>query len=206
MSRHTDALANVYARSLYDLAEEAGGHDKIVEVAEELEQTCELARADRAFREFLASPIIDQTRRGEALKRIFHGNVTDLVLRFLLVLNNKDRLSHLEMISDAYDRLVHEAFGRVEVDVYTPSAPEAEQVESLKQRIASALGKEPVIYTYSDPTMIGGLKLRIGDQLIVGSVASRLRRLRQNLLTSGGSAIRDRIGRIIEDIKEGGHQ
>ena len=54
--------------------------------------------------------------------------------------------------------------------------------------------------------MIGGLKLRIGDQLIDGSVASRLRRLRQNLLTSGGSAIRNRLGRIIEDVKEGGHQ
>ncbi len=206
MNRHTDAIANVYGRSLYELAEEAGGHDKIVEVAEELEQTCELARADRSFREFLGSPIIDTTRRGEALKRIFHGKVTDLVLRFLLVLNGNGRLGHLEMIGDAYDRLVHEAFGRVEVDVYTPSAPEADQIDSLKQRIAAALGKEPVVYTYSDPTMIGGLKLRIGDQLIDGSIASRLRRMRQNLLTSGGSMIRERLASIIEDIKDGSDQ
>ena len=40
----SDALANVYARSLFELATDAGGNDKIVEIADELEQICELAR------------------------------------------------------------------------------------------------------------------------------------------------------------------
>ncbi len=203
MATQADALSEVYARSLYELAEQAGGRDKIVEVAEELEQTCELARGDQAFREFLSSPVINRGKRGETLKRIFHGNITDLVLRFLLVLNNKGRLSRLESIADAYDQLVHEAFGRVEVDVFTPSELETDQIETIKKRLGSALGKEPVVYTYTDPGMIGGIKLRIGDQLIDGSVASRLRRMRHRLLTSGGSAIRERLGRIIEDIKQG---
>jgi F-type H+-transporting ATPase subunit delta len=199
MIRHTDAVAQVYARSLYELAEEAGGRDKIVEVAQELEQTCELARADRAFSAFLGSPIIDRARRGAALRRIFHGNVTDLVLRFLLVLNDKRRLGHLKAICDAYDQIVHEAFGRVEVDVYTPGLLEAGEVDALKRRIGSVLGKEPILYTYIDRAMIGGLKLRIGDQLVDGSVASRLRRMRQDMLASGGPAVRDRIERIIEE-------
>ena len=157
MSRQTDALANIYARSLYELAEQAGGRDKIVEVAEELEQTCELARGDQAFREFLSSPVINRGKRGETLKRIFHGNITDLVLRFLLVLNNKGRLSRLESIADAYDQLVHEAFGRVEVDVFTPSELEGDQIETIKKRIGSALSKEPVVYTYTDPPAYGCL-------------------------------------------------
>lgn len=199
MTRRTDALAQVYARSLYELADEAGGRDKIVEVAQELEQTCELARGDRTFAGFLASPIVDRTKRGQALRRIFHGNVTDLVLRFLLVLNDRSRLAHLEAIGDAFDQLVHEVFGRVEVDVFTPGPLERGQVDVLKQRIGSALGKEPVLYTYTDRTMIGGLKLRIGDQLVDGSVSSQLRRMRQSMLRGGGTAIRDRIGRILEE-------
>jgi F-type H+-transporting ATPase subunit delta len=199
MTAHTDALAQVYARSLYELADEAGGQDKIVEVAQELEQTCELARADRTFAGFLASPIINRAKRGSALRRIFHGNVTDLVLRFLLVLNDRGRLSHLEMIDDAYDQLVHEAFDRVEVDVFTPGPLERGKIDALKQRIGAALGKEPVLYTYTDRTMIGGLKLRIGDQLVDGSVSSWLRRLRQSLLSGGSAAMRDRVGRIIEE-------
>jgi F-type H+-transporting ATPase subunit delta len=199
MSRRTDALAQVYARSLFELAEEAGGRDKIVEVAEELAQTCELARGDQAFAGLLASPIIDRGKRAESLRRIFHGKITDLALRFLLVLNDRGRLGHLESIADAYDQLVHEEFGRVEVDVFTPSPLETAQVETLRQQVASALGKEPVLYSYTDQAMIGGLKLRIGDQLVDGSVSSRLRRLRQDMLSSGGPALRDRVEQIIEE-------
>jgi uncharacterized protein YggE/F0F1-type ATP synthase delta subunit len=145
MTRRTDALAQVYARSLYELADEAGGRDKIMEVAQELEQVCELGRADRTFAAFLASPIVNRVRRGAALGRIFHGTVTDLMLRFLLVLNDRGRLGHLEPIGDAYDQLVHEAFGRVEVDVYTPAPVERGQLDVLKQRIRTALRKEPVL-------------------------------------------------------------
>ena len=199
MSRHTDALSAVYAKSLYELAEEAGGRDKILEVADEIEQVCELAVDDRAFREFLGSPIVDRGRRGDALRNIFRERVTDLVLRFLLVLNDRDRLGHLESIGAAYARLVQEAFGRVEVDVFTPGPLEPDQVETLKQRIEATLGKEPVIYTYTEPAMIGGVKLRIGDQLIDGSVAARLKRIRRQFLSSGGSAVRERFDQIIEE-------
>ncbi len=199
MIRHTDALAGVYARSLYELAEDAGGRDKILEVADEIEQVCELALGNRAFREFLSSPIIDRGRRADALRGIFRERVTDLVLRFMLVLNDRGRLGRLESIAGAYDHLVHEAFGRVEVDVFTPGTLDPEQVRSLEQRIGAALSKEPVLYTYTDPDMIGGLKLRIGDQLIDGSVAARLRRIRQSLLTSGSSAIRERFDQILDE-------
>lgn len=199
MTRRTDALAQVYARSLYELAEEAGGRDKILEVAEELEQVCELARGNKGFGEFLSSPIIDRPRREAALGSIFHARVTDLVLRFLLVLNRKGRLGHLESIADAYDHLVHESFGRVEVDVFTPGELDAARLEALKQRIGVALDKEPILYHYTDPALLGGLTLRIGDQLVDGSVAGRLRRMRQSLLASGGSSLRERASRIIEE-------
>jgi F-type H+-transporting ATPase subunit delta len=199
MTRHTDALSGVYARSLYELAEEAGGRDKILEIADEIEQVCELSRGDRGFREFLGSPIVDRGRRGDALRGIFRERVTDLLLRFLLVLNARGRLGHLEAIGNAYDRLVHEAFGRVEVDVFTPGRLEQSQIETLKKRVGAALGKEPVVYAYTDPAMIGGLKLRIGDQLIDGSVAARLRRMRHRFLTTGGAAISAKFDRILEE-------
>ena len=138
MTAHTDALAQVYARSLFEFADEAGGRDKIVEVAQELEQTCELARADRTFAGFLASPIINRAKRGAALRRIFHGNVTDLVLRFLLVLNDRGRLRHLETIDDAFDQLVHEAFDRVEVDVFTPGPLDRGQTDAEKIALLDA--------------------------------------------------------------------
>lgn len=196
---HIDALAQIYARSLFELARDAGGQEKIIEVGGELEQICELARADHTFREFLVSPILDANQRSESIRRIFNDRITDLALRFLLVLNNKLRLGHLETINFAYERLVQESYGRVEVDLITPGPLGDEQVQVIKQRIQQAIGKEPVLHCYTEPDMLGGLKLRIGDQLIDGSVATRLRRLRQNLMTSGSASVRERMDRIIEE-------
>lgn len=194
-----DALAHVYARSLYELAEQAGGLDKIFEVGAELEQICELARADKAFAEFLGSPIIAKGRRGEALGSIFRDQVTDLTLRFLLVVNEKGRLGHLEPINSAFDQLVQAAHDRVEVDVFTAQPIDAGEQQAIADRIKAAIGKEPVLHPYTDPGMIGGIKLRIGDRLIDGSVATRLRRLRHTMHSSGGAAVRGRFDRIIQE-------
>ena len=198
MPTQTDALASVYARSLVDLAQQAGGQDKINEVLGELEQICELLRSDRKFREFFASPVIDRKARAQSIRKIFGNRVTDLTLRFLLVLNDKNRLGHLEQIFAAIDRMIQEAFGRVEVDVFTPTQLGQTQLEKLRERIRAAIGRDPVLHPYVEPAMLGGLKLRIGDQLIDGSLAGKLRRMKRELLSSGGK-LRDRLTKFIEE-------
>jgi len=194
----TDALASTYARSLFELALAAGGQAKITEVAGELEQIVEIAREDRGFREFISSPVIEKVRREASLRRILQNRVTDLTLRFILVLNGNGRLNRLESIAQAFDSMVQEAFGRVEVDVYTAAPLGREQLQDLGGRIRSAIGKEAVLHPYTDANMIGGVKLRIGDQLIDGSVATRLRRMRRELGQSSGK-LRDHIDRFISD-------
>jgi F-type H+-transporting ATPase subunit delta len=190
---NADALAKVYARSLFELAMDAGGTDKLMEIADELEQICELAREDKKINLFLSSPVVDSKARGEALSIILTNRITDLALRFLLVLNNKGRLDRLESIKTAYDQLVQEAFGRVEVDVITPVPIDAESLAMIKGKISTVLGKEPVLHPYVDKKILGGIKLRIGDQLIDGSVQTRLRKLSENLKNNGGAAVRERF-------------
>ena len=199
MKANADALANVYARSLFELAMDAGGTDKLVEVADELEQICELAREDKKINLFLSSPVVDVKARGKALSAIFTNRITDLVLRFLLVLNNKGRLDRLESIETAFDQLVQEAFGRIEVDVITPVAIDAELMATIKEKISTVLGKEPVLHPYVDESLLGGIKLRIGDQLIDGSVQTRLRKLREELKNNGGAAVRERFESFIDN-------
>src|SRR5689334_14296140 len=90
-----DALAEIYARSLFELAEAKGGQAAIESSQGELEEIMELARADQQFNEFLASRVLPVAQRSGSLERIFTGRVSDLVLRFLQILNEKGRLSHL---------------------------------------------------------------------------------------------------------------
>ncbi len=199
MATQTDTLSRIYASSLYELADEAGGRDKIMEIADELEQICDLVQSDRQFREMITSPVIDASRRAEALGRIFGNRVTDLVVRFLIILNRNGRLGHLESIQAAYDQQVQEAFGRIEVDVITASEIDAEARNRIGERIKQALGKEPVMHAYTDPSIIGGVRLRIGDEMIDGSVATRLRRMGTALQQNGSQDIRTQINRFLED-------
>ena len=199
MTCHTDALATVYAKSLFELASDAGGNDKIVEIADELEQVCELMRQNRELHLFFSSPIIDVTKRSEAISAIFSNRITDLTLRFLLVLNNKGRLPHLEPINVAFDLLVQDSFGRVEVDVFTPTALDTDAINTIKEKVQGMLGKEPILHPYVDKAMLGGIKLRIGDQLIDGSVQTKLRRLSESIKNRGGTAIREQFETYLED-------
>ena len=117
MERQPDALARVYAESLFELAEARGGREALEETLDELEDILELAREDARFSEFLASRALGVESRGRSLKRILQGRCTDLTLRFILLLNEKERMGHLPPIVAAFDEKVQEAFGRVEVDV-----------------------------------------------------------------------------------------
>ena len=199
MNKQTDALANIYARTLFELATDAGGNEKVTEIADEIEQICDLISSNQELEKFFSSPIIDSTKRNESLSAIFSNRVTDLTLRFLLVLNNKGRLNHLQQIAIAYDQLVQDAMGRVEVDVFTPNPIDADSINTIKAKVQKMLGKEPVLHPYVDPKMLGGVKLRIGDQLIDGSVQTKLRRLSESIQSGGSVAIRERFETYIEN-------
>ena len=186
-----DAVARVYAQSLLELAEAAGGEEKIAETGEQLQSLLEIVQAEPAFAEFLRSPIVKRSSRGESLKRVLDGQVSDLLLRFILVLNDKGRLGRLADIAAAFDEMLNERFGRIEVDVFTVEGRlDDAQMSLLADKVRSRLGKEPVFHQYKDPSLIGGLVLRVGDQLIDGSVRGRLRGLRESLLGRGTAAIR----------------
>ena len=142
----------------------------------------------------------EREKRAETLRRVFDGQVTDVVLRFLLVLNDKGRLGSLDDIADGYGELLNERFGRIEVDVYTvDGALDPSQIEQLAGKVKARLGKDPVFHQYADPSMIGGLVLRIGDQLIDGSVRGQLRDLRESLLENGSTSIRSDSGDFLEE-------
>jgi F-type H+-transporting ATPase subunit delta len=186
MPTQIDQVASVYARSLFELARELGGDAGVATMGTELREVCGIVRADKRALELFRSPIVDPAKRAASLKRTFGGRVTDTLLNFMLVLNRKGRLAELLAIEDAYDALEQEAFGRVEVDVFTASGSVDEATRStLAADLRKSLGKDPVMHFYADPAMIGGLKIRIGDQLIDGSVAAQLRRMRSALLDRG---------------------
>lgn len=194
-----DALARTYAHSLYDLAHAQGGRAKVEETLGELEDVLELARRDAKFGEFLSSRSLGVAARKASLTRIFKGRVSDLTLHFLLVLNAKGRINVLSGILAAFDSIVQTAFGRVEVDVFTAQPLPADALDGIRGRLSATLGKDVIVHPYTEPAMIGGVKFRIGDRLIDGSIATRLRQVKDRLHTDGAAAMRARLSRILEN-------
>lgn len=194
-----DAVARIYAKSLLELAESEGGEENIESIVGELSEIVEIARGDAQFSEFLSSRVLPAEARRDSLQRIFEGNASDLTTKFLQVLNAKDRLAHLPAIVAALDELVQERFGRVEVDVYTAAPIDPEGLSTLRDRLAKTLGQEVVVHPYTDHAMLGGVKVRIGDQLIDGSLSTRLRSLRDQLARQGVPAVRAAAERLIAE-------
>ncbi|TVQ60889.1 MAG: ATP synthase F1 subunit delta [Phycisphaerales bacterium] len=194
-----DALARLYANSLFALADERGGQEAIESTGAELGEVIEMARADRRFNEFLSSRILPTVKREASLRAIFAGNVSDLTLNFLLVLNAKERLGHVAVIAAAYDELVQERFARVEVDVYTATPIDKAMLDRIGETIRRTMHKEPVLHPYVDTSVIGGMRLQVGDRQIDGSLSTRLRRMRERFAESGSAELRVRLERIIEE-------
>jgi len=197
LDERADALARVYAQSLFELAEKAGGREKVEEISAEFDDLVELARENDSFREFLRSEILPVEQRAASLRKMFEGRSSDLMLRFLLVLNEKERLSRVASIATGFDELMEQRFGFVEVDVYTAAPLEKKAMDALADRIRRILSREPVLHAYVEPEMIGGIKLLIGDQLVDGSVAARLEAMRRRLRTSGAAQVRAASGDIL---------
>ncbi len=193
--QHIDEIASVYAKSLLAVCDAQGGDAAAESAAAELRELAEIVRAERRFAEFLKTPIVGDGARKASLARILEGKVSDLVFRFAMVVCDHGRAGRLADIADAFDALLQERLGRIEVDMFTVDGAASDEVlATVRAQVKAAFGKDPVLHQYADAAMIGGVKLRIGDQLIDGSVATQLRNMRESVARRGSDTIRARAG------------
>lgn len=180
MTFQPSAVGAPYAKALLALAE--GQH---AAVAEEVDGLLALLAGSPDLRGVLASPAISTAEREAFLRRLFTGRVSDLVLRFLLVVNAKGRAADLGTVLASCAKAFAHAKGEVDVTATLPAEPDAGAAAALKGQIAAAIGKQVHLTVKADPRIIGGLALRVGDTLIDASVSSRLAKLRGRLDEAG---------------------
>lgn len=178
----TTAVSTVYAQALFDLAEQAGALD---EVNDELEQIDELLTANPDLMLLLSSRMISAPERQGIIERIFGGRVSDTVLNFLRVVNQKNRLDALPAIIHEFGNLLDRRHGVVEVDAYVASRLDEQLAKRVADGIGTALKRNVLLHQYVDPELIGGLKIRIGDRMIDGSVATQLKLMKEQLMAVG---------------------
>jgi F-type H+-transporting ATPase subunit delta len=190
----TDSVSRVYAQALLELAQGDGQMDSI---AEEAGGLLELLGREADLGRLLSSRALNSSQRSGVVEQLFKGKTSDVFYRFIQVVNRKDRLGALPGILAAYLGLVSEARGELGVDVFVAEPLSQEAVRSVAESIGGAMGKRVQLKEHVDPELIGGLKVRVGDRLIDGSVATQLRIMRRKLVDAGRE--RARGGGQLED-------
>lgn len=180
-SQHFSAATVAYAKTLLELANQ---RQQAQAVAEELGQLQELIEANLTFKTIVSDPAIGMTDRTALLERVFSGRVSPLMWNFLRVLNSRGSLKLLGEIADAYEDLLNDQLGKIEVDVTVAHKLSAEELEEVRQRVSKALKKDAVVHQYVDESIIGGLVLRVSDQLIDASVRHQLQAMKQRILSN----------------------
>ena len=179
--QHSSPLAQAYARSILELASAAGQAEAVGRELADIETVIE---SDPAFETFLSSPAIGEAERGQVIERAFRGRVTPLVANLLGVMNQKGRLGLLRQVAAAYQELLEQQLGKVEVDVYVAQRLGADQLEQVRQKVSAALKRDAVIHQYVDELIIGGLMIRVEDRLLDASVRAQLRAIRRQFLAA----------------------
>lgn len=171
-------LALTYAQALIELA-----GDRAADIGQDLDGIAEVLEASPAFALYLADPAIGHIERTQTLERIFKGKVDDLVWKFIGTMNNKGRAGHLPEVIAAYRELLDHKLGKVEVDLTVAQPLTDDQLARAQQLISTALDKEAVVHQHVNDAIIGGVVLRVGDQLIDASVRNQLAAVRHKLLS-----------------------
>lgn len=166
-------VAKRYARALFELAKAEG---RVLETGGELRLFMELLDNTPELKILLCGPVYDLQAKREALERVRPGlNLSDLVFNFLNLLIKKGRVSILDEIVEAYQRLEDEETGRIRAKVYLPDGKLGSPLlDKIRARLEGLTGKEILLDLKEDKDMIGGVTVQIGDTLIDGSVRSKL--------------------------------
>jgi len=138
-------------------------------------------------RTIFVSPTVPTQQKRAALDRLL-PDASPVVRNFLHIVAERDRLDQVPGIADSLRDLINERRGIITADVTTAVPLDAEMERLVAARLAAYLNREPdkvTIRARVDPTIIGGVVARVGDQLIDDSIRGRLDRLRRTL--AGGT-------------------
>jgi F-type H+-transporting ATPase subunit delta len=176
-------IARVYAEALMATARQAGLAD---EIGDELDAVVRqvLARHPNIER-FFSNLSVGRNAKQQVIDAAFGDANSELLRKFLGVLNQNNRLGLLRAIAAAYQRLRDEAANRVRVRVTSAVELNEAQVAALKNTLTETLNAQPVLDVQTDADLLGGLVVRVGDRVYDTSVRTRLNNIRNHLMASG---------------------
>jgi F-type H+-transporting ATPase subunit delta len=148
----------------------------------EFQQMADVVNSSRELRNVLQNPAVSREQKLKLLDSIIqHIGATKMLRNFLAVLIDHRRVGNIGDVLDQFKRELDRRMGIADAKVSSVRELSAAEKKSLEQKLAAITGKV-VRATYSqDPSLLGGVLVRVGSTIYDGSVHGRLQRMRQEL-------------------------
>jgi F-type H+-transporting ATPase subunit delta len=161
-----------YARALFDLAKDEG---QVVAVEADLKTLKAMTAESADLRTLIASPVFNAEDKAKGLSAIaVRAEFNALTQKFLGFVAAQRRIAALPAIITSFQALSAAYRGVVSAQVTTAVELTAAQSKGLQAALRQALGKDPEIETRVDPSILGGVKVRVGSRLYDASLKSKL--------------------------------
>jgi len=179
----TNSVPGRYASALFDLAQE---QSQLQQVEADIEKLQAMLDESDDFRRLIQSPVFSsevQTRAVVALSE--RAQISELVLNFIKLVIKNRRLFTLPEIVKTFRTLAANARGEVHADVISATPLNDDQIQALTETLTSAVGKTVQISTHINPSLLGGLVVKIGSRMIDSSLRTKLSTLKMRMKEVG---------------------
>lgn len=174
-------VAKRYAKALFEVAAEKQSIDR---VAADMTLVAKAVTESDELRQTLLNPTIPMTLKDQLVVDIFTSHVDEVVLNFLRVLVQSRREAYMIVITDEFHRLFDQAKGRVKVLVESAVELSDAELSAIKSQL-SGDKKEVEVTTTVTPSLLGGMRVTVGDKVIDASVKTQLDQFRSGFAASG---------------------
>jgi ATP synthase F1 delta subunit len=174
-----EEVARVYARSLFEVAQE---HGKLDVIRDQLRAFTDALSDNHELSVFFFTPYFSPSEKLAALRRALQG-ADPHFQNFLELLIESRRMPIVFRMRRDYEQLWNEANHRLAVQVTSAVELDPDTLDFLAGRIAESTGQQIDLTATVDPDVLGGLVLRVGNSILDASIAARLRRLRDELVS-----------------------
>jgi F-type H+-transporting ATPase subunit delta len=172
-------IAKRYSKSLFDLCQSKGVTDAVYN---DLMEFVAVLKENRQLTSTLKSPIVKQEQKSNILANLF-GNFNPETTSFLTFVTAKKREANLLAIASDFINLYNDGKGIAFATVTSAIPLSSEALDKIKSMLGDKMENKSIeLENIIDPTVIGGMVIRFGDNLLDMSISKELKDLRQELI------------------------
>ena len=172
-----EEIAQVYARSLFEVASE---RDRLDAIREQLGQFADALASSRELEVFFFSPYFSTEEKKDGLRRAIEGE-DEIIRNFLELLIENHRMPVVFRTRRIYDRMWEEANRLLPVEITSAVQLDSSVAERIGDEIGRQTGRTVQLTSTVDPDVIGGIVLRVGNSILDASIRTRLESLRKQV-------------------------